>query len=232
MYSIESIKKVTAEMKARRAFYEDIPVEEIKLCISEGNRKIGKTINVSLPPILTCAHCKECMFYCYDIKACLQYPNTVIDARIRNLVILMKNRNEYFNRIENRIARKRKNKAFRWHVSGDIPDIDYLDRMVSIARRHPDWTFWTYTKNYECVNEYVRSHGNDRKTAIPANLSIMFSEWKGLTMLNPYGFAEFRVLFEDDTMPEGAWKCPGNCDACLRAGRGCPVNETGYVDAH
>ena len=231
MFSVESIKKVSKEMQETRKVYEEKPVEEIKLCISTGNRKIGKTLNVSLPPIMTCANCKECMFYCYDIKACLQYPNTVIDARIRNLVILMKDRDEYFNRIEKRIIRRKTHKAFRWHVAGDIVDVDYFDRMVGIAKRHPDFVFWTYTKNYAAVNAWIAENGG-KKDAIPESLSVMFSEWRGLKMDNPYELPEFRVIFEGEAEPENAWICPGNCDECLASGRGCPNHETGYVHEH
>ena len=112
-------------------------VENIPMCISEGNKKIGKTLNVSLPPIMTCANCKECKYLCYDVKACLQYPNTVIGARVRNLVILLKDRDEYFNRIQDKLNRRKTNKSFRWHVAGDIIDYDYFDRMVNMAEKNP-----------------------------------------------------------------------------------------------
>ena len=231
MFTVESIKKVVNLMNKTRKTFEKMPVENIPLCISTGNNKIGKTLNVSLPPILTCANCKECKMYCYDIKACLQYPNTVINARIRNLVILQKDRNEYFNRIEKRIQRRKLNKAFRWHVAGDIVDYDYFDRMVTIATNHPDWIFWTYTKNYPIVNEWIRNHG-ETKENLPKNLSVMFSEWKGLPMVNPYNMPVFSVFFDGDELPENAYICPGNCDICLKTGRGCPNKENGFVHDH
>ena len=149
MYSKQSISKVDNLMAARRAYYAPIAVDHIKMAISTGNRKIGRVMNVSLPPIMTCANCKECKYLCYDVKACLQYPNTVIDARIRNLSVLMKDREEYFARIDAAMSRRRKNKYFRWHVAGDIIDSDYFDRMIKNAQHHPDFVIWTYTKNYK-----------------------------------------------------------------------------------
>lgn len=228
MYSIESLAKAVALMQKRGAELNSIPVDDIKMCISAGNRKIGRVLNVSLPPILSCANCSGCSRLCYDIKACLQYPATVIDARMRNYTILLRDRDEYFRRIEEKISRRRKNKFFRWHVAGDIIDLDYFDRMVGIAARHPDFVFWTYTKNYAVVNAWCEEHGKEN---IPANFSIMFSEWRGMPMDNPHGFAEFRVVFKDETPPTGFY-CPGNCDICKESGRGCPSRETVYCMEH
>ena len=120
MYSIESLAKAVALMQKRGAELNLIPVSDIKMCISAGNRKIGRVLNVSLPPILSCANCAGCSRLCYDIKACLQYPGTVIDARMRNYSILLRDRDEFFRRIEDKISRRRKNKFFRWHVAEAI----------------------------------------------------------------------------------------------------------------
>lgn len=232
MYSHESISKVVNLMNARRAYYAPVAVDQIKMAISKGNRKIGRVMNVSLPPIMTCANCKECKYLCYDVKACLQYPNTVIDARIRNLSILIKDRDEYFHRIDEAMNRRRKNKYFRWHVAGDIVDVDYFDRMIDNARRHPDFIIWTYTKNYRVVNTWIDANGRD---AIPANFHIMFSEWRGLEMINPYHMPEFRVVFKDDEhKPDPATNhyCPGNCDICKAMNRGCVAGETTYCNEH
>ena len=221
-YSLESIRKVVRQMKEAVAKYAEMPIDAIKICISKGNRKIGKAMNVSLPPILSCGNCKECKHFCYDIRACLQYANTVIDARIRNWTILQRDRNRYFSLIDEACCRRRSNKMFRWHVAGDIIDIDYFCRMVDIAKKHPDFVFWTYTKMYSIVNEYCRLYG---KESIPANLSVMYSEWKGMPIDNPYGFGEFRCLYLDEEIPSDTYYCPGNCDICKASNRGCIVNE-------
>jgi hypothetical protein len=226
-YKIETLRALMARMRALLAMYLTLPVEQIKICISAGNRKIGRVMNVSLPPILSCANCSGCSKICYDIKACLQYASCM-DARIRNYAILLLDREEYFRRIEQAISRRRKNKYFRWHVAGDILDFDYFVHMVEIARAHPDFVFWTYTKNYKVVNSYCETYGKDN---IPANLSVMFSEWRGMTMLNPYGFPQFSVVFKDEDKPRGFY-CPGNCDVCKASGRGCVVGESVYCMEH
>lgn len=226
-YKIETIAKVLRLANDRKIELSSKAIEDIQMCLSNGNRKIGKVMNVSLMPVMTCGNCKECKYYCYDIKACAQYPGTVIDARMRNTVILQRNRDEYFKRIDDAISRRRKNKYFRWHVSGDIVDIDYFSRMVEIARKHPDFIFWTYTKMYGIVNRWIDENG-----ALPGNLSVMFSEWRGVPMNNPHGMPEFRVVFKDDAVKPVGHYCPGNCDICKATRRGCPVGETTYCNEH
>ena len=233
-YSKESLAKVVQLMNEKKNVYNNIPVEEIKLCISKGNVKIGRVMNVSIPPIITCHHCKECKYYCYDVKACLQYPNTVIDARIRNYTVLTKNRDEYFSRINRAMKRRRTNKYFRWHVAGDIVDYDYFNRMIENAKANPDFIIWTYTKEYETVNEWIKNHGGT-KESLPKNFTVMFSEWRGLAMNNPYGLPEFRVVMKDDESkpdPKKNHYCPGNCDICKKCNRGCVVGKTTYCNEH
>ena len=227
-YSLESLKKVVSALKNAKDKYMAMPIEAIKLCISSGNRKIGKAMNVSLPPILSCGNCKECKHFCYDIRACLQYKN-VIDARVRNYVILLRDRDLYFSTIDKACNRRKANKMFRWHVSGDIIDLDYFCRMVEIARNHPDFIFWTYTKMYNILNEYCDKYGKD---SIPVNFSVMFSEWKGMELVNPYHFGEFRALYENESIPENTYYCPGNCDICKAARRGCIANENTCIYIH
>ena len=231
MFSKKSIEKVVSLALEKEKELNDVALEDIQLCISAGNNKIGKTMNISTMPILCCGNCKECKKLCYDIKACLQYPGTVIDARMRNTVLLRRNRREYFRRIEAAINKRRANKYFRWHVAGDIIDVDYFDQMVKIARKHPDFTFWTYTKMYNVVNEWCSWH-IAKRGAIPKNLHVMFSEWRGMPMHNPYNFPEFRVVFKEDAVKPRGFYCPGNCDICKASKRGCIAGETTYCNEH
>lgn len=233
-YSKEAINKYAAKMRDMINQYIAIG-DGLSVCISAGNVKIGRVMNVSTAPLFACGNCKECMHYCYDIKANLQYSN-VLSARARNYVLAKFHRDEYFRQIRNALAKRRKNKYFRWHVAGDILDMAYLEEMVKIAREFPEFTFWTYTKMYPIVNSFCRKNGG--RDAIPANLSIMFSEWDGMPIYNPYGFGVFSCKLQDGNKnhtPEyfdGLYKCPGNCDICKAAGRGCLINENTYADEH
>lgn len=239
MYSRETVVKYVNGINERVKHYRKCLVygEQLKVAISYGNKKIGRVMNVSTPAYFTCgAACKVCKDLCYDIKAAIQYGN-VRNARARNLAILENSRKDYFDQIDRAISRRKKNKYFRWHVAGDIIDVNYFSHMVEIARNHPDFIFWTYTKQYDIVNYYVANNGGDRNVAIPANLSIMFSEWQGLEMKNPYNFPVFGVIFDNDSETVKAEKlsnhiCPGNCDICKETNNGCIAGVNTYVWQH
>lgn len=233
MYNLDSIKKMLAIMHDTQKALEAQKADTLRICISKGNRKIGKVMNVSLPPVLSCHNCSECKYFCYDIKACLQYPNTVINARIRNYVILRADRERYFAEIDNAMSRRRSNKYFRWHVAGDIVDYDYFCRMVELARKHSDFICWTYTKVYHIVNEWIAANGS-----LPENLHVMFSEWDGMEMDNPHNMPIFTCKLKAGNKNRSAesfasmHKCPGNCDICKATGRGCIAGENTYADEH
>jgi hypothetical protein len=104
---------------------------------------------------------------------------------------------------------------FRYHVSGDIPDADYLGRMVDLARKIPGTEFLAFTKKYDLVNDFLT------RDEIPANLHIIFSAWPGMEMNNPHGLPVAAVIFKGDE-PRDGWKvCPGSCASCAARGVGC-----------
>ena len=227
-YTPETLKKILTMLKALIAYYLTVPFEQLKVRISKGNVKIGHTHNFSLAPGLTCLNCSGCIKWCYDLKACWQYANVRI-ARAINTAMMYLNREATFEQIAEYISKRRTHKFFRWHVSGDILDVDYFDHMVKIARMFPDWIFWTYTKAYTYVNEWIRINGKEN---LPANLSVMFSEWSGMPMDNPYDMPTFKCIMPGQEHNPSAWKCPGNCESCLKSGHGCPYGQSSEVDLH
>ena len=228
MYKKETLKKILSLLVTLVNMYMSRKYETLRLHISTGNKKIGRTHNFSMAPGLSCINCTECINYCYDIKACWQYEN-VRNARAENLAMMRMDMDATFRQIDDYISRKRRNKYFRWHVSGDILSIEYFNYMVQIARRHPDWLFWTYTKAYGYVNAWIKEHGRD---ALPDNLSVMFSVWNGMQCPNPYGMPTFTCIMPDMKPDPDAWTCPGNCQACIASGHGCPHGESSQVDLH
>lgn len=237
-YKPETIAKIIMILKALIKMYAAMIKKGMLLTvsISDGNIKIGKVLNVSLAPIITCgAMCKYCKGLCYDIKACLQYKDVRI-ARAKNTALALYNRKEYFRQIEKKLERRKSNLFLRWHVSGDILDYDYLDRMIQLAKKFPAFRFWTYTKQYHIVNEWIHINGD-----LPSNLKIMLSQWKvktedgkivALPLPNPYNLPIFTVRFAEEEIPKNLFKCPGNCDICKRLNRGCIAGESTYNDAH
>ena len=236
MYKHETLVKFIAMGKKFVEKFENMDSDALHVCISSGNRKIGLVMNVSTAPVFACPHCKHCVDFCYDIKACLRFPKNVFENRVKNYIMATKHREKFFAEIENRIARRRTNKFFRWHVAGDIIDADYFENMVRIAKNHPDFIFWTYTKVYEIVNDFCSKNGG--KAAVPDNFVIMFSEWDGVEMVNPFGFPEFSCKLKDGNKNhpveyfDTLYKCPGNCDICKASNRGCLAGETTYADEH
>ena len=226
MYSVDTVLNYYRAISEAIDFYKVGIQQDLHVAISDGNSKIGDVLNVSLPAIVTCgANCSHCMGTCYDIKACMQYKN-VMRARARNYVIWMKEPDRYFNEIDIAMNKRRNNKYLRFHVSGDIPSYDYFDRMVNLARNHPDFTIWTYTKQYDIVNGWVSRNG-----AYPSNLVIMYSQWPGLEMVNPHGAPEFRVVLKGQEKPKGNY-CPGDCNVCMRNHSGCIGGQTMYCNEH
>jgi hypothetical protein len=182
-----------------------------KISISPGNKKLGFIPSVSLPPIVTCAAGCTCATKCYAARYCKIRKN-VRDAYARNYRIYQNNIDDYFLQVK---AAAMVSKYFRYHVSGDIPDLNYLDKMVKLAEDLPGTTFLVFTKKYNLVNNF-RQHA-----AVPANLKIIFSAWPGMNMENPYNFPVANVIFKGQA-PADNWKiCGGNCMECACRGVGC-----------
>lgn len=208
----------------------------IKLSFSYGNMKIGRVLNISTAAIITCGNCGHCAPYCYDIKGAIRFVKNVMNARAKNTALLQKDPDEYFRQIRNKLASRKKNKYMRWHVGGEITDYHYFVEMVNIAREFPDFKFWTYTKMYNIVNLYCDLHGG--RAAVPENFKVMFSEWDGTPINNPYNFPLFTVKLaagnknHDAAYFDKLYKCPGKCIVCINNNRGCIAGETTYNDEH
>ena len=231
MYKPETIAKYRSRLaQAMASIRETLTNQHVS--ISFGNRKIGHCLNVSLAPIATCGkNCHVCLGICYDLKACLFRTNVML-ARARNTVLAMEDRDRFFVEIDDMMRRRRKNRVFRWHVGGDIPDYDYFCRMVENAKNHPDFIIWTYTKQYGLVNRYIKEHGGNITSAIPDNMSIMYSVWNGLECDNPYGFATFECVLDGHEWPEGVHRCNGACKDCIVGKTGCPYRKSSAVAQH
>jgi hypothetical protein len=60
-------------------------------------------------------------------------------------------------------------KYFRWHDSGDIQDIEHLEKIVEVARRTPNCMHWLPTREYGIVSAFTAQFD------IPKNLIIRLS---------------------------------------------------------
>ena len=233
----ETLLKVIRLLQAAIAMYKTRIEngELLKVSISKDNRKIGKVLNISIAPIITCGNmAKYCMRLCYDVKAVLQYPGTLL-ARARNTALAMYNPQEYFSQIRKALSARKAHFYCRWHVGGDILNSAYFAEMVQIAKEYPYYIFWTYTKKYAIVNDYISKNGT-----LPKNMIVMFSVWKTkdengnikiIPVDNPHNLPTFTIRFAEEEKPN-MYKCPGNCDICKACNRGCIAGESTYNDAH
>lgn len=188
-------------------------MDNLKVKISNGNTKMGRIKSVSLPPVVTCRKDAPCIKKCYA-RRLMRYPN-VRNAYDNNLSLYKQDSGEYFAQVEH-IARLER--FFRWHVAGDIPDVEYLANMCYIAIKCEDTQFLCFTKQHEIVNKYI-----GMGFRIPHNLSLIFSEWEGLELNNPHNLPTAKVITQEqaDAMQDKRFLCGGNCEHCVINKVGC-----------
>ena len=71
------------------------------------------------------------------------------------------------------INKKEKSGFFRWHDSGDLQDIDHLQKIVQVAKNLPHIKFWLPTREYSIVSDYVEKIAK----TFPENLCIRLSAY-------------------------------------------------------
>ena len=181
--------------------------EKKMLKISKGNNKIGRTWNVSLPPVKSCGKDVPCKKKCYALKSYRMYKN-VRAAWDNNLSLWQSDPATFESDLLGALSKARKApKFFRWHVSGDIVSLEYLRMMARVAESFPETKFLAFTKRYDIVNSFS---GN-----LPENLKIVFSGWPGLAMFNPYKLPVAWMQDGSETrVPADALECPSNCEGC------------------
>ena len=190
--------------------------------ISSGNSKMGKISSISLPAVLTCRDGCLCKKKCYSLKLERLRPS-VKNAYYKNYYILKETPDVYWRELEGVIMT---NRYFRFHVSGDIPDSDYLKNMINISYNNPHCEILCFTKQYEMVNEYIQKKC---KPNIPENLHIILSVWDGIKCDNPYNLPEAHVRYRDGhtTARKDAKECSGNCTDCAIVNSGCWTIKNG-----
>ena len=188
-------------------------IKKQSISVSPGNAKLGAIPSVSLPAVTTCNPSAPCFSKCYARKIEKLRP-TVGNAYIRNFEIWASDPAAYWLQVR---AHASTSRFFRFHVSGDIPDILYLIDMVITAEQLPNTQFLAFTKQFHTVNQYLRDGYK-----IPENLKIIFSNWGDFKCENPYNLPVCEIIFKNaESVPE-SWKiCGGNCTECACRGVGC-----------
>lgn len=230
-YTEISADAVRGRIQKMLAFRNGVDADNAGVKFSQGNRKTGSLVpSVSLIPIVDCGNCKTCSRGCYAIKHVCIYPS-VQKQVANNSAIAHRRPEKYFADIRNEV---RFRSFFRWHVQGDILDGNYFENMVRIAIDTPNCQFLAFTKMFDIVNSWIDNNG-----PLPANLHVIFSDWKGLEMNNRHGLPVSSPIWNDGTtgknVTEKRTLCTGFCEECARTNTGCwsaAKGETILFEAH
>jgi len=191
------------------------------LTLATGNAKLGRVMNISLPPPVSCDTSMPCFVsgQCYAMRHCYRLYGNVRESWNGNWnTWLDRGPAGYFGAIRKAIALKRP-RMFRWHVGGDIPESGgdlggaYIGGMCSVADAFPDTAFWCFTKRYG----FIRA--NSTMIRGTPNLNVVLSAWPGVRL---DGRTRLRwpvcwvrdPLHRDFRIPKNAHPCAGDCEKC------------------
>jgi len=117
----------------------------MNLCISQGNKKLGKLPNISMSSYTSCPGKSEwCVKKCYASKYEKIYPQC-IPAYMRNMEISKSP--DFVNIIIDKV-KKISGPYFRIHTSGDFYNIKYIEKWIEICQSLPNILFSVYTRSW------------------------------------------------------------------------------------
>lgn len=107
--------------------------------------------------------------------------------------------------------------VFRWHDSGDIQNLEHLERIAEVCRLTPDVRHWLPTREYAIVTAYKEKHGS-----FPDNLNIRLSAYMVDGPLPEGAANRLGVTMSGVTSDPSKVSCPaykqggvcGSCRAC------------------
>lgn len=104
---------------------------------------------------------------CYALKGRYVFKN-VLDAMEKRFQSLFNSAWE--DAIVFLIQKKEKSGFFRWHDSGDLQGAWHFQKIVNVAKRLPNITFWLPTREISMISDWL-AQGN----VIPENLTVRLS---------------------------------------------------------
>lgn len=226
----ETVAKRVRDMVDMRAELSK-GLSDLHIKVSYGNRKTTALVpSVSLIPVADYGACAACKRGCYDVRNVCCYKQSRRQRAI-NSAIAHEDMERFFSEIE---AVTKFLRYFRYNCGGDIINPWFWQHMVDVAERNTHCQFLVFTKMFWIVNRWL-----DRGGVIPDNLHVIFSDWRGMEMDNPYGLPVSSPLWADGTtgphVTENRFICPGNCAECAEAQGGCwgaKSGDTILFEAH
>lgn len=195
--------------------------------VTYGNQKLGFIGSINQLPIVTCRKNAPCRKLCYACRGNFAYKNTKQALQLR-YDLYKHNPQFYFDKITIETSNPLKDykRFFRWHASGDIVDKEYFLGMIKVAQKNENTIYLCFTKKFEIVNDFLKNGG-----IIPQNLTIVFSDWKGLKMDNPYNLPIAYVDSISENIPTNIKKCNNRCSQCMNCWK-LQKNESVLLNKH
>ena len=133
----------------------------------------------------TCTNlCEGCFSACYAVNSARLHHNVNIKAWGDNTLLLRNKPDELFAAIDEYISKKNAKyykthdetklgvTTWRWNVSGEIKNVEELEKMNELARKHPEVRFGIYTKNFEALVAFFNKHDDTEP-----NFAVNVSQW-------------------------------------------------------
>lgn len=208
-------KEVKDFKMSRDEYIAHLATKTNKIHMTTKNKKTGPAILDLAFPVCTCRDDAPCKETCYACKG-TQKITIVQAAYYRNWRLWNENPDNFFEQVFYEIKYSGLT-TVRFFDSGDFPNYDFLERVISLCEKTPDIKYMAFTKQYEIVNDYIFKNGK-----LPNNLNIVFSAWDKLWEVpNPHELPVAYVEFKDKRMnpdfPKNSFRCPmreSTCSAC------------------
>lgn len=179
-----------------------------------------------------CKNCQYCNGLCYNNKLLVQYKDKSI-SELRNLLGYILKREQLAEKIT---AEMGNNRLFRIHGNGEFHSMENLEFWIDIVKANPQVKFYTYTKSYELLEEYLQA-GNKLPKNLVLNVSMVEGQQAELEEKYPALMQNNKfviILEKEKAQDKKATICGG---ACLRCEKGCHTklrteNKYIYVIIH
>ena len=170
---------------------------DMKISMPNGNKKVGKGVYTfsTLPgehllstpnkgtltniPGTCSGCCTNCESGgCYAIRDAKLYSNSVIPAWGKNTLIMRNSLTDLKAQLKAEILSHKTTGpnaevAIRIHASGEFETLAQLETMCELAKELPTHKFYTYTKRFQMVEEYLEKYGS-----FPENFAVNLSQWR------------------------------------------------------
>jgi len=180
-----------------------------RICVSEGNTKLGQIPSISLMPLATCNPAAPCVQRGCRIRRLLPTRPAYKESLVRNTNLAYCG--DYWEQLAGWFATQGISQPayFRFHVAGDVPNLRYFRHLIQFVSDHPTTQFLMFSKQYSLVAEV--------RHAFPANLHVVLSAWPGFPIDNPHKLPVAWVAgkrLPDPRVPRDAIPCGGTCQQC------------------